>query len=80
LPTLHKDNLVARIDLKSDRQNNTLLVQSAWHELHLTPKEVEASSKAITKHLVEVRKWQGFATVQAKPKGNLKLELPANSA
>jgi uncharacterized protein YcaQ len=80
LPTLHKDNLVARIDLKSDRHNKTLLVQSAWHETHLTPKEVEASSKAIAKHLFEVRKWQGLATVQAKPKGNLKLELPANSA
>jgi uncharacterized protein YcaQ len=80
LPTLHKDNLVARIDLKSDRQNKTLLVQSAWHETHLTPKEVETSSKAIAKHLFEVRKWQGLATVQAKPKGNLKLELPANSA
>jgi uncharacterized protein YcaQ len=80
LPTLHKDNLVARIDLKSDRQNKTLLVQSAWHETHLTPKEVETSAKAITKHLVEVRKWQGLAGLEAKPKGNLKLELPTNSA
>ena len=80
LPTLHKDNLVARIDLKSDRQNKTLLVQSAWHEKHLTSKEVETSAKAITKHLVDVRKWQGLAGIEAKPKGNLKLELPANSA
>jgi uncharacterized protein YcaQ len=70
LPTLHKDNLVARIDLNSDRQNKTLLVQSAWHELHLTPKEVEASSKAIAKHLVEVRKWQGLDSVESKGKGN----------
>jgi uncharacterized protein YcaQ len=73
LPTLHKDNLVARIDLKSDRQNKTLLVQSAWHELHLTPKEVEISAKAISKHLVEVRKWQGLESIEAKPKGNLEL-------
>jgi uncharacterized protein YcaQ len=70
LPTLHKDNLVARIDLKSDRQNKTLLVQSAWHELHLTSKEVETSSKAIAKHLVEVRKWQGLDSVESKGKGN----------
>jgi uncharacterized protein YcaQ len=73
LPTLHKDNLVARIDLKSDRQNKTLLVQSAWHEKHLTPKEVEISAKAISKHLVEVRKWQGLESIEAKPKGNLEL-------
>ena len=73
LPTLHKDNLVARIDLKSDRQNKTLLVQSAWHEKHLTPKEVETSAKAISKHLVEVRKWQGLESIEAKPKGNLEL-------
>ena len=70
LPTLHKDNLVARIDLKSDRQNKTLLVQSAWHETHLIPKEVETSAKAITKHLVEVRKWQGLDGIESKGKGN----------
>jgi uncharacterized protein YcaQ len=73
LPTLHKDNLVARIDLKSDRQSKTLLVQSAWHETHLTSKEVETSAKAISKHLVEVRKWQGLESIEAKPKGNLEL-------
>ena len=78
LPTLHKDNLVARIDLKSDRQNKTLLVQSAWHEKYLAPKEVEASAKAISKHLVEVRKWQGLESIEAKPKGNL--ELSTNRA
>jgi uncharacterized protein YcaQ len=73
LPTLHKDKLVARIDLKSDRQNKTLLVQSAWHELHLTPKEVETSGKAITKHLVEVRKWQRLDSVESKRRGNFTL-------
>jgi hypothetical protein len=73
LPTLHKENLVARIDLKSDRQNKTLLVQSAWHEKHLTTKEVETSAKAISKHLVEVRKWQGLESIEARPKGNLEL-------
>jgi uncharacterized protein YcaQ len=70
LPTLHKDNLVARIDLKSDRQNKTLLVQSAWHEKHLTSKEVATSAKAISKHLVEVRKWQGLESIESKGKGN----------
>ena len=71
LPTLHKDNLVARIDLKADRQNSKLLIQSAWHELHLNEKEVESSKKAIAKHLDQVRKWQGLEGLEAKPKGNL---------
>ena len=78
LPTLHKDKLIARLDLKSDRQNNELLVQSAWHELELTEKEVTKYSKALAKHLKVVQKWQGLDSVQVKKKGNLALELRTN--
>ena len=80
LPILHKDNLVGRIDLKSDRQNKTLLVQSAWHEKHLTEKEIGAASKALAKHLADVKRWQKLERIQIKPKGNLNLELPTNLA
>ena len=73
LPTLHKDKLIARIDLKSDRQNKTLLVQSAWHEKDLSAKEVQVSAKAVTKHLIEVRNWQGLEDIQAKGKGNFNI-------
>ena len=73
LPTLHKDKLIARIDLKSDRQNKTLLVQSAWHEKDLSEKEVQVSSKAVTKHLIEIRNWQGLEGIQAKSKGNFSI-------
>ena len=77
LPTLHKDKLVARIDLKSDRQNSSLLVQSAWHELSLSAKELNQIKKPLTKHLKDVQKWQGLEDLKIKPKGNLDLELSA---
>ena len=75
LPILHKEQLVGRIDLKSDRQNGQLLVQSAWHEHELSGGQVSASAKALAKHLGEVKRWQGLNDVQVKPKGNLSLEL-----
>jgi uncharacterized protein YcaQ len=71
LPTLHKDKLVGRIDLKADRQNKTLLVQSAWLEKYLTSEERTKYSKVITKHLEEVRKWQQLEKLERKPKGNM---------
>ena len=77
LPTLHKDKLVARIDLKSDRQNSALLVQSAWHELELSAKDLGGLKKPLAKHLKDIQKWQGLASISVKPKGNLPLELPA---
>jgi uncharacterized protein YcaQ len=77
LPTLHKDKLIARIDLKSDRQNKTLLVQSAWHETTLSDKEVAQASKPVAKHLRDIQKWQGLESLNVKPKGNMSLELAA---
>ena len=75
LPTLHKDKLIARIDLKSDRQNKTLLVQSAWHEKDLSAKEVVQYCKPVAKHLKDVQKWQKLEDLEVKKKGNLALEL-----
>ena len=71
LPTLHKDKLVGRIDLKSDRQNKTLLVQSAWLENNLTNDQKIQYSRAITKHLDQVRKWQNLEKLERKKKGNM---------
>lgn len=73
LPTLYKDQLIARIDLKSDRQNKALLVQSAWHETHLEPTKIPTYTKAITKHLKDVQKWQGLERVESKGVGNFKV-------
>ena len=73
LPTLYKDQLIARIDLKSDRQNKALLVQSAWHETHLETTKIPTYAKAITKHLKDVQKWQGLERVESKGKGNFEV-------
>ncbi|MEY4418590.1 MAG: hypothetical protein RIQ88_1028 [Actinomycetota bacterium] len=70
LPTLHKDQLVARIDLKSDRQNSELLIQSAWLEEHFSKEQKANYAKAISKHLEQVRKWQKLDAVVNKGKGN----------
>jgi uncharacterized protein YcaQ len=71
LPMLHKDKLAGRIDLKSDRQNKALLIQSAWREDSLSSAELKKFSVAITRHLEEVKKWQKLNTLVSKGKGNL---------
>ena len=73
LPTLYKDQLIARIDLKSDRQNKALLVQSAWHETHLPKTNIPTYAKAISKHLKDVQKWQGLERVESKGVGNFEV-------
>ncbi len=46
LPVLVDDRIVARIDLKSDRQNGVLRVQSAWHEAGEPPGYEAAARRA----------------------------------
>lgn len=71
LPILHNRDLVGRIDLKSDRQNKTLLAQASWHEDRLKTTESKSLAKALTKHLKTVQTWQGLEDTVIKPKGNL---------
>ena len=71
LPLLHKGELVGRIDLKSDRQTGTLLVQSSWHEEKLGVKRVDAVASDLSKHLDEVMQWQGLGDLMIADKGNL---------
>lgn len=75
LPVLHNGELIARLDLKSDRQNKTLLVQSAWAEEAKTGK---FPSKALAKHLKDVAGWQGLPAIEVKDLGNVSLELRTN--
>ena len=72
LPVLWNGIIAGRVDLKNDRQSQTLLVQSAWHEPNLDP---TALAKDLSKHLVATAKWQGCASIEVKQKGNLSAAL-----
>ena len=73
LPVLIDDQLVGRIDLKSDRQARVLRVQSAWAEQH-APAGVE---DRIVPLLEAARAWQGSDSVAFAGKGDLSAALAA---
>ncbi|MGA0566600.1 winged helix-turn-helix domain-containing protein [Rathayibacter sp. KR2-224] len=67
LPVLQDDKIVARVDLKSDRKNGVLFVQSAWAEADAdadTPLRLAAL-------LREAAEWQGLSAVDVKEHGTL---------
>ena len=67
LPVLVDDRIVGRVDLKSDRQNRVLRVQSAWHE--------EGAPSGVEQHVAQLvegaRRWQGLDSVEVVDRGNL---------
>jgi uncharacterized protein len=64
LPFLLGDKLVARVDLKSDRENDTLLVQST----HLEPGTVKSRvSKALDEELVLLARWLELERIVRRP-------------
>jgi uncharacterized protein len=73
LPVLLNDALVARIDLKSDRQNRTLRVQSAWREPG-GPADIE---QRIIPLLESARAWQKLDDVTFTGRGDLSATLEA---
>lgn len=78
LPILHNRKIVGRIDLKSERKEKTLMVQSAWAEASMDSKQVAASAAALAKHLVEVAKWQGLQRITLEPIGTMAADLAKN--
>lgn len=73
LPVLVDDQLVGRVDLKSDRQARVLRVQSAWREPH-APAGIE---ERIVPLLEAARAWQGLDTVEFTGRGTLSAALAA---
>jgi uncharacterized protein YcaQ len=73
LPILIDDALVGRIDLKNDRQNRVLRVQSAWREAH-APAGIEVR---IVPLLESTRAWQALDTVEFTGRGDLSASLEA---
>lgn len=74
LPLLHNGELIARLDLKSNRQEQTLQVKSTWAEDNAK----KFPAKAVAKHLRQIAKWQGLPKIEVASKGNVALELGAD--
>ncbi|MEO6859863.1 MAG: crosslink repair DNA glycosylase YcaQ family protein [Solirubrobacteraceae bacterium] len=74
LPFLLGERLVARVDLKSDRQRGVLLVQGAYAEPAVDPEHVAAELMA---ELRLVAGWLGLGDVEAMPRGDLAPRLAA---
>lgn len=72
LPILLDDNVVGRIDLKSDRANRVLLVQSAWVEAH-APHDLGDRLRPI---VTDAARWQGLERVHNRRVGTLAHALP----
>jgi uncharacterized protein YcaQ len=77
LPLLLGDELVARVDLKSDRAASALLVQAAWGEPGVFEDEV---AEELFEELVELGRWLGLERVVIAPKGDLAPALRRVSA
>jgi uncharacterized protein len=74
LPFLLGETLVARVDLKSDRQRGALLVQGAFAEAGVDPGHVAAELAA---ELRLVATWLGLQEVAVARRGDLSGELAA---
>jgi uncharacterized protein len=74
LPFLLGETLVARVDLKSDRQRGALLVQGAFAEAGVDPVDVAAELAA---ELRLVATWLGLQEVAVASRGDLSGELAA---
>jgi uncharacterized protein YcaQ len=75
LPFLLDGDLVARVDLKSDRGTQRLRVRAAHCEPQQDPARV---APALAAELRSLADWLGLAAIQVEPVGNLAAPLGRN--
>lgn len=75
LPFLLGDRLVARVDLKADRQASVLRVQSAHAEPDVAPTDVPRVAHELAAALREMADWLELDEVVAVPRGDLAAPL-----
>ncbi|MCU1556801.1 MAG: hypothetical protein JWN09_796 [Microbacteriaceae bacterium] len=73
LPLLIDDRLAGRVDLKSDRQNRVLRVQSAWTEVDAPPE----TAARLAPLLRQTADWQGLQGIEVMGRGDLAGALAA---
>jgi uncharacterized protein YcaQ len=73
LPALVDEQIVGRLDLKSDRQSRVLRVQSAWREPHAPADAAERLAPV----LGELAAWQGLEEIAVVDRGDLARDLAA---
>ena len=74
LPFLMGERLVARVDLKADREVKRLLVQAAYLESHAEPKRV---ADALGRELEGLATWLGLDAVKVAQRGGFSRTLAA---
>jgi hypothetical protein len=74
LPFLLGDELVGRVDLKSDRQAGVLRVQSAWQE---PGHDAEYVAAELAEQLTVTAQWLGLDAIEVRPRGDLSAALRA---
>lgn len=73
LPVLVGDRIAARVDLKADRANSTLLVQSAWWE----PEAPRDAAEKVASELLTAARWQGLESVSISEWGDATGDIAA---
>ncbi|XHB98959.1 crosslink repair DNA glycosylase YcaQ family protein [Nitratireductor sp. ac15] len=71
LPFLLGDRIAARVDLKADRKERVLLVQSS----HAEPKAPAHTAEALRRELERLAHWLDLDSVLVMPRGNLAQQL-----